>query len=275
MKKFTLFLMAGAMIAMSSCGGNKKKAAAVEANPEESFEVQQLEAHIQMQLDSIAAIFTSKAGDPFLAAVKQGKVELSENEKMLKPSYLANPESAAGLTTLAQKYRALAIFAVDSHIAALYEMPDEAYKSAVAKLASDINDPALKKFLEAQSNENILDNYNATVNSLYKDEVKNGRVCLFWEMNGALAIESLYIMSQNIDKFMTVITDEDAANLTFRLFLAKQSVDQLVAYYPELESMSKSLSALDVLNAMDAAQFKSQLTEMKGQLEVIRNGLLK
>lgn len=271
MKKISLILMACAMIAVTSCGNNKKKAAQ-EAAPttQEEFQIQQFEAHIQMQLDSIAAIFSAKAQDPFIGAAKEGKIVLTDSEKAIKPSYLIDPASVAELSTLAQRYRAIAMLSIDSEIAKLYEMPADAYIAAISKLAADINDSALSNFLK-----NSQDNISNEMSALYKEEVKNGRVCLFWELNGATSIESLYVLSQNIDKFTSTLTDDDAANLTYRLFLAKQSVDQLVAFYPELESLSKSLAPLDVLNAMDLAEFKSQLAEMKGQLEVIRNGLLK
>ena len=111
--------------------------------------------------------------------------------------------------------------------------------------------------------------------NFYDAEVKNGRINLFWELSGALLIENLYIISQNIDKFMPLFTDQDASDFTLRIFLINQSVEQLVAYYPELATLSKAMQPLNVLNAMDAAEFKSQLLEMKGQLEVIRGSLLK
>lgn len=271
MKKISLILMACAMVAMTSCGNNKKKAAQEQVpTTQEEFQIQQLEAHIQMQLDSIAAIFNNKAGDPLVDGIKAGKVVLSESEKLIKPTYLVDTESFSQLTTLAQKYRALPLAVIDKEIAGLYEMPVDAYDASMAKLVSDINDPALKKFY-ANNGGNITED----LNTLYQDEVKNGRICLFWELNGAFTIESLYILSQNTEKFMPLFTDEDAANFTLRIFLAKQSVDQLVAFYPELESLSKSLEPLDVLNAMGVDDFKEQLLEMKGQLEIIRNNLLK
>ncbi|MCQ2084126.1 MAG: hypothetical protein MJY58_06510 [Bacteroidaceae bacterium] len=273
MKKITLILMACAMVALSSCGNKKKSAAQDSAANQESFETQQLELYLQAQLDSIASIYLSKANNPVVAAIKSGNVELTESEKSIKPAYLINPDQTAGLVSLAQKYRALPMLFIDKQIAEWYGMSVDGYKAAAGKLVSDINDPAIKQLNAVSSNINDEANKQLYLD-LYADEVKNGRICLFWELNGAILIETLYIMSQNIDKFTVGMTDDDAANLTYRLFLAKNSVDQLTAYYPELESLSKSLAPLDVLNAMDMAELKTQLSEMKGQLEIIRNSLL-
>ncbi len=267
MKKITLVLMACAMVALSSCG-NRKKSAAPETSAEDSFEIQQLEANLQAQLDSIASLFNNTR-NPLIASLKNGNVVLSEAEKEVKPAYLIDPETTAGLTTLAQKYRAIAMLQFDAEVAGLYDMSKEPFNSSRDKLALDINDPALKKFVK-----DVDGIGNEALNGLYDDEVKNGRICLFWEMTGAFTIESLYVMSQNIDKFTEGMTDADAESLTYRLFLAKYCTDQLVAFYPEMESLSKALAPLDVLNAMSMAEFKQQLAEMKGQLEIIRNALL-
>lgn len=272
MKKITLILMACAMVALSSCG-NKKKAAQDPAAEQENFEIQQLEANLQAQLDSIAVLYTNTR-NPLAGAFASGKVVLSESEKAIKPDYLVDPAETAELTTLAQKYRAIVMLYLDEEVADIYGLSKDGYSSAIAKLVSDINDPALKKFITDMKNSSDDAKAAELLNKWYNDEVQNGRINLFWEMSGAMTIESLFIISQNIDKFTAGMTDADAENLTYRLFLAKYCIDQLVAYYPEMESLSKSLAPLDVLNAMDMAEFKQQLSEMKGQLEVIRNSLL-
>lgn len=272
MKKITLILMACAIVAMSSCGNRKKTAGQSQLSDKDNFEIQQLEANLQAQLDSIASLFCGKT-NPLVSSIKSGKIELSESEKSIKPDYLIDPAKTSELTTLAQKYRAMSLLLLDSEIASLYGMPDDSYTAALSKLVSDINDPALKQYYKSSSSKSTED-LKEGITNLYNDEVKNGRICLFWEMSGALTIETLYIMSQNIDKFTEGMTDSDADNLTYRLFLAKYCTDQLVAFYPEMESLSKALAPLDVLNAMDMAEFKQQLAEMKGQIGIIRNTLL-
>lgn len=273
MKKISIVLMAAVMV-LSSCGGGKKKAQQnADATKAQAFEQVQLEANIQMQLDSIAGIFADKMPMPVGELTRDGKIVLSDKEKQIKPSYLVDPKSVTETATLSQKYRAFAMLGTDQMVAGLYDMSTADYEAAIKKVASEINDPAFKQIMEAK--DLSAEKVSALVKSFYADEVKNGRINLFWEMMGSLMIENMYVVSQNVDKFMPLFTDEDASNFTLRIFLIKQSVDQLVAYYPELESMSKSLEPLCVLNAMDVAEFKDQLLEMKGQLEVVRAGLLK
>lgn len=265
--------MAVAMVAFTACGNKKKSAQQADGKAEQTFEQVQLEAHIQMQVDSIAAMFADKLPSGAEEQLMSGKMVLSEKAKQIKPTYLIDPASTQKLSTLMQKYRAIAMLTVDMKVAEAYDMAADEYKAALSKLIADINDPAFKQF--NASAPHSAEKYSDDIRTLYQNEAKNGRLNLFWELNGAIMIETLYLATRNSDMLLKYVTDDDAANLTLRLFLITQSVDQLVAYYPELESMSKSLEPLQVLNSMDKAELRSQLIEMKGQLEVIRNGLLK
>lgn len=272
MKKVSIILMAVAMVAFTACGNKKKSAQQADGKAEQSFEQVQLEAHIQMQVDSIAAMFSDKMPLPILKYASDGSIVLTDKEKQIKPSYLIQPSAVASTSTLMQKYRAVSLLITDQQIAKLYDMNVDEYQAALKKIVSEINDPAFKQFEGSKHDAGTLP---GLIRSFYNDEVKNGRVNLFWELMGAFMIENMYVLSQNIDKFMPIFTDQDASDLTLRIFLIKQSVDQLVAYYPELESLSKSMEPLYVLNAMDVAEFRSQLLEMKGQLEIVRNNLIK
>lgn len=274
MKKVSIILMAVAMVAFTACGNKKKSAQQADGKAEQSFEQVQLEAHIQMQVDSIAAMFAKKMPMPGGGMLIDGKVVLSDKEKQIKPDYLTDVQSALQTTTLTQKYHAIAMLTIDRFVAIAYDMDVTEYDQAIKKILTDINDPAFKMLTENGKN-TTSEQISGMYQNFYDAEVKNGRINLFWELSGALLIENLYIISQNIDKFMPLFTDQDASDFTLRIFLINQSVEQLVAYYPELATLSKAMQPLNVLNAMDTAEFKSQLLEMKGQLEVIRGSLLK
>lgn len=273
MKKVSIILMAVAMVTFSACGNKKKSAQQTDQNQEASFEQVQLEAFLQVQLDSLAEMFVSKAPTQAEQDFLNGKIVIPKEVKQIKPTYLINPDNAQKLTSLAQKYRAASLLFFDKKVAELYDMNTSDYKAALTKLITDINDSAFKEYTNSDdlSPEGMANRMKA----LYEAEKKNGRLDLFWEMNGAAAIEMLYIATRTPEHITKHVSDDDAATMTFRTFLIAQSVEQLVPYYPGLETMSKALEPLKVLNAMDASELKDQLIEMKGEIEVIRNSLLK
>ena len=266
MKKLSFLAIAFAAIAFAACG-NKTAQTAETADSVKSFEQQQIEASIKMHMDSIASELGKLKTLPFLNEGKDG-INLTKEEKQVKPDYLLAANVADEATTLTEKYRTLSALSVDKKIAALYEMPVEDYDKAITKLAADINDPSFKVLEDAGS---IFE----TTSALYDAMEKNGRINYFWQLAAAALVEQLYVCNQNADKFLSTFNDEAAANVTFRIVLILDAVNRLAQYDPDIEPVAQAIAPLDALNATTVAEMKEQMAKMKDQINAARKALVK
>ena len=267
MKKLSVFAVAIAAMLFTACGGNKKAQVADEAIQEKSFEQEQVEAKIKVELDSLAAAIGQLKQLPILQNA-EGGIELTEQEKQVKPDYLLDAAVAENAATLSEKYRMLSALGVDKKIAQLYDMPVDAYDKAMAKLMADINDPSFKDWDDAGTV------YEATQN-LYGLMEQNGRINYFWQLGATSLIEQLFIMGQNEEKFIAAFNDESASNVTYRVALLIDAVDRLAAYDPEIEPVAKAIAPLKTLNAINVEQLKEQLAQAKPDIVAAREALLK
>ena len=266
MKKISIFAAALAAMVFTACGGNKS-ANTEEQAPETSFEQEQVEAKIKLELDSLSAELGKLDKVPFLQEGENG-LQLTEEEKQVKPDYLLSPSVAENATTLAEKYRALAALCVDKQIASMYEMPTDEYEAAISKLAADIDDPSFKEIDDVS-------NIYETSQKLYDAMNANGRINYFWQMVAGSLIEEFYVASQNSDKFVSVFDDESATAITFRIVLLDEATDRLAGYDPEFETVAKVADALEPLDAITVDQLKAQLEETKEKVAETRNELIK
>ena len=267
MKKLTFFAVAIAALVFTACGGNKSAQTAEETDSIKSFEQEQVEAKIKMELDSLAAEVGRLKNLPIVQSGENG-VQLTAEEKQVKLDYLLAPSVSEDATTLAEKYRILSALSVDKSIAKLYEMPTEDYEAAITKLAADINDPSFKVLDDAST---IFE----TGQKLYDAMNENGRINYFWQIVASSLVEEIYVISQNTDKFITAFDDDAAANVTFRIVLLSDAVARLAEYDLEFEPVAKAIEALSPLNAISVDQLKSQLEESKEKIAEARAQLLK
>ena len=267
MKKLSIIAVAFAAMVFTACGGNKNAQPAQDAEQEKSFEQEQVEEKIKMELDSLASAIGQLKQVPILKEGEDG-IQLTEEEKQVKPDYLLDPAVAENAATLAEKYRMLSALSVDNKIASLYGMPTEAYDKAIAKLLADINDPSFKDWDDTGT-------IYETTQNLYEQMEKNGRINYFWQLGATTLVEELFVMSQNQEKFIAAFDDESAANVTYRVALLLDAVDRLAAYDPEIEPVAKAIAPLNVLNAIDLDQLKAQLTEAKENIVAARAALVK
>ena len=262
MKKIAMLAVAIAAMAFTACGGGNKSAQAVEeADSVKSFEQEQVEAKIKVELDSLAAALGQLKQLPI---VREGDdVKLTDQEKQVKPDYLLEPSAAESATTLAEKYRMLSALSVDKRIAALYDMPTEDYQKAIAKLAADIDDPSFK----AVENEASI---HETTQALYDAMNENGRINYFWQLAATSLVEQLYVVSQNSDKFLAAFDDDAAANVTYRIVLLIDAINRLTQYDTEIKPIAEAIAPLDVLNAISVDQLKTQIAEAKEKIDAAR-----
>ena len=157
---------------------------------------------------------------------------------------------------------------VDRSIAGLYELPTDDYDKAITKLAADINDPSFK----AIENTNTI---FETTETLYDAMEANGRINYFWQIASAALVEQLYISGQNSDKFLSVLDDEAASNISFRVVLILDAVNRLSQYDPEIKPVADAIAPLDVLNATTVSELKAQLADAKDKIANARKSLIK
>lgn len=264
MKKLSIFAVAIAAMAFTACGGNKSANNTEEV--QKSFDQEQIEAKIKLEFDSLAKEIGNLKHLPIVQK-GDGGIQLSEEEKQVKPDYLLDPAVAENAVTLAEKYRMVSALSVDQNIAAMYDMPTEEYDKAITKLIADINDPSFK---EMEAN-NIFDK----AQQLYDAMNENGRINYFWQLSAASFVEELYAMTQNTDKFITAFDDEAAANVTYRTTLLIDAINRLVEFDPEIAPVAEALKPLADLNAMTVDQLKEQLAQMKEDVTKARAALVK
>jgi len=267
MKKFSIFAIAIAAAVFAACGGNKSAKSEAETDSLKSFEQQQIEASIKMHLDSIGAEIGKLEQPKFLNEGEDG-ITLTKEEKQVKPDYLFAPTVADNATTLPEKYRAMSALAIDENVAKLYEMPTEDYDKAIGKLTAEINDPSFKVL------ENEAKAYETT-SALYDAMEKNGRINYFWQMAAAALVEQLYVANQNADKFLSVLNDEAAANLTFRVVLILDAINRLAQYDPDMMPVVNALAPLEVINSTTVDELKKELAEVKDKVAEARAALVK
>lgn len=260
MKYVSYILAAFAVMALAACDGNKAKGGDVSGT---SFDQSRIEAEIMEEIDSIAELWNER---PAVHGVfTNGKVELSVDDIKAKPDYLLPLDAATDLSLLSQKYRALGMYAVDIKVAELYKMDTGDYKVAISKIAADVDDELLAE----------ASNDDADPKAFYEGEKELGRINLFWEASAASIIETLYVISQNTDKFIPLFDDNTVADLTYHIALLKLSLDELATYDQNIKNLSELLAPLNDLNATTVAEFKAQISALTPKIQASRQALLK
>ena len=245
MKKLSILAASFAAIVFAACGNKTAQNTESADSVVKSFEQEQIEASIKMHVDSLASEIGKLKMVPFLQSDGNGGIQLTKEEKQVKPDYLLDPASTENATVLSEKYRLLSALDVDRRVAKLYEMPTEDYDKAISKLAADINDPSFK----------ILDKEdNASVSE---------------------TTQQLYLANQNSEKYLSTFTDEAAANTTFRIVLILDALKRLSQYDPEIAPVAEALAPLETLNATTVSELKSQIAEAKDKIVAAREALVK
>jgi len=177
-----------------------KNTKTTEPTPEE------IEAQKVALADSVLAKIDEIA-DFFIEATSNGisfcSIELTENEKAIKPDYLLDPAIANQLVTKTQKVNAFAIYAIESVIRDIYNMPVDDVKEVMSKLAADINHPI--------NFETIYDNGispSEKVRQLYKNCKESGDLAYFWQFENAIMREVDYLLAKDTDLYFSHIPED-------------------------------------------------------------------
>lgn len=266
MKRIFFILMAASLVLLGSCGNNQGK----KSNTKDSSDIEEqyIKEDIKIKLDSLVSELGRINATPIVESIDNGQVNLSAAVKKNKPDYLMPLDKVSEAVTLSEKYRAMIVYYVDMRFAKLFDMPLDAYKQTLAKLIVDINNPAIPT--DVENSASMLNNMGPNVQQYYNESVKSNTVAYFWETMAAGSLEHLYIITRNIDLFMPLFNDKTASEVSYRLILVHEGIKSLIPYEPELEEIQTILKPLEVLNATNVKELRSQLTELKGAVETAR-----
>jgi len=270
MKKITLIILAAAVLMAPSCK-NQKTQQVAEKTPSQAE--QYAVAEFKLNLENLLTSAKEMRPAPFATASEDGRISLTEKEKMVKPNYLVDPAKESDAITLQQKYRLIAMLEVDKIIANLYEMDTDKIDAALSKLVSSVDDQAMVNFAKAYPKEVEAENSQA-LSDFFDAEYDQGRANLFWEAVTAMLVEQVFIMTRDVDKFLPMFDDRSASEITYNFVCLHESIVQLIKYYPEMKELNEVLKPLYVINAIDVKQLRDQLIELKGSIEAVRAILL-
>jgi len=166
---------------------------------------------------------------------------LSDDEKMVKPDYLLDPDLASTFVTKAQKITALSYYMVDFPVRIAYDMPLDANKEAIIKLTSEINYPVdidmLFSNFDMPLSEKLKLEYNA-----YKN--KNDLSSL-WALQFAALLEAEYIFTNNPELYMSKLTEEQNQAITDSWHYFKEAISILADYDDEAFETKKLLDSFE------------------------------
>lgn len=268
MNKISILLVTVLAFIMSSCG-NKTQTQISSADSAKMFEQERIESAIKLHIDSLVEKMAESSYKPLDQMIKSGSITLSGDEIKVKPDYLLAPSVETELTTYAQKYACIVMMYIDRSVAELYKMDVKAYDEALARMATDIDDPTVKMMKDFDGKD-----YKSLLQNMYKQENEAGRVNYFWIGSCAATIETIYLMSQNVDKFVSGYNDNQIDDITFRIICITDALERLEKYDPQVVGISKAVQPLRKITADTASEFKEQIVGMKAEIEAARNALI-
>ena len=223
MKNFTFLALALCAILAVSCNNKTTKKDKAEMTKEvvETTKTAITE-DVMATIDELAKVFQTSDPDVF----KNLNKNLTEDEKLVKPDFLLNPQETKDLNTKDQKITALAILIIDSQIAKAYNMPTNEYSQAIVRLAAELNHPITDEAKSMPMKERILNIYNKC------KEV--GELPYFWKLMYMSQNEILFIVSQNPDLYLRNMSEEMYLSFFNRWVSCSKAIETLAKYDDEL-----------------------------------------
>lgn len=232
-KLFLLLALVAVAFLVSSCK-NKKQKKADEAAVEVTKII--LADEVLETLDSLTKEIALNA-----ESEKLMQVEVSGDQKLVKPNYLYNPADANKLVTLDQKIGAMAILYPEYFVRKAYDMPVDECEKMLLKLSSEVNyslDTAkLKKNIPIS--EIIMEEYD--------DCKKNGTIANFWKYQVDVALEMRYLMASNPDFYFDKMTQDELESLVVKCRDIVQSLELLSEYDEEMKEVYDLFTSCKIL----------------------------
>ncbi|MDD2289110.1 MAG: hypothetical protein PHT64_03210 [Bacteroidales bacterium] len=273
MRKIAIALLFASALIVGACGNTASKKKDAGTKSDISMQEQYLTQDLIIKIDSLIAGFQQLGVMPNMKAIDEGTLVLTDREKRVKPTYLMPLDRVNELITLNQKSRALAVYAVDREIAQLYGIPLEEYDKVITQLMIDTDNVALMEGAEIKVEVNALD-VDSWIVTMGEEQLGKEQMHLFFETVAAGIMESLYITSLDIPRYITYFNDQTASDVSYRLLLVVEGIESLLPYHPELETIRGILEPLNVINAINVKQLEEQLNTLAAVIAEGRNKLL-
>lgn len=255
-----------ATAAVSSCTNKTKPS-------DNAEETKELEATVVNQLDSLALCLSNIYENSMMSnLLNSDSIAITDEQRKIKPEYLLKESDITQLVNLSQKYRAYAIAMTDREIRKLYQLHgDASYTAAIDRLQMEINDDALNK-MKGEGSEVLFD--AETYRTFYNEMKEAGRLDYFYDATTAIAVETIYLLSNNIDLYNVRLDDSTAAAISQHLQTIYQAISLLAKHRPNLHNVALSMKPLEGINSNTAAELKQQLQSLSPQIKLIRYCLL-
>ena len=273
MRKIAIALLFASALIVGACGNTASKKKDAGTKSDISMQEQYLTQDLIIKIDSLIAGFQQLGVMPNMKAIDEGTLVLTDREKRVKPTYLMPLDRVNELITLNQKSRALAVYAVDREIAQLYGIPLEEYDKVITQLMIDTDNVAPMEGAEIKVEVNALD-VDSWIVTMGEEQLGKEQMHLFFETVAAGIMESLYITSLDIPRYITYFNDQTASDVSYRLLLVVEGIESLLPYHPELETIRGILEPLNVINAINVKQLEEQLNTLAAVIADGRNKLL-
>jgi len=251
MKSYIFIAMAMvAALTVVSCKCSSKKSQ--KPTQEEVQEMkQELADSVLAEIDALVEEYITASGNAF----HFNGLELTKQEKLVKPDYLLDPSEADNFVTKSQKINALAIYMIELDLREKYDMPTEQAREAIAKFVADLNYPYYidQRDADMPISERIRQEYNKCK--------ENGDLTYFWQFQNAIIVETSYIFAQNPDLFFRKITEEKWQQYVKRANEKNKALRELAKYDEEMASV------LEIFNQNRAWSSEEEKTKVSSSIE--------
>lgn len=244
-------ILAAFLLTVTSCGNRNA------GNNSDETSSASVEAQKCAIADSILVLFDSYAKE--YGDIPQSEMavdfKLSDKEKLVKPTYLLDPEIASTMVTKQQKINALAILLVETQVRKAYDLPTDKSSEAIIKLSTELNTPI---DLEDAMNFDIPASEKAR--TIYQTCKERGDLSYFWRFNFALVTEMEYIIANNPDIFFKNVSEENLAFYAERNKSLSAGIRQLAKYDSEMNQLNEFIMSNMVAHnlAVDNQMFRNK-----------------
>ncbi len=239
-RTLTLFTITAICCAMMVSCKNKQS----EPTPEE-IEAQKvaLADSILAKIDDYAEQYIKAGDDGCILA----NISLTDEEKLVKPSYLLDPGEVSNFITKEQKINALAIFYMEYFFRLLYNLPTDEVKEVSAKLAFEVNHPIDSDIMTSSKP------VSEVIREQYKACRDRGDLAYFWQFQIAILIEFDYLLANNPELLLNRVSEDCFQAYNQQWVNVRKSIEYLSQYDCEIEQINNNIpSSNNGVSAEDA-----------------------
>jgi hypothetical protein len=248
-----LFVSAGILISLASCGGKKTQETMQEAAAAGMISKSVLTEELKQE--TISLLIDLPVSD-IPQRIASGEIELAVGNL----SYMLPPSKAAELITVSQKARALGVYVADYNVLRTLGEPLETIEGVLAKLTSDLDITYILNTLKSAlpvTKEDMGRAMQAQEEAVINTLAENDKINVAVELLGGMAVENAYLYANPslVVKGDIVYVETLSDNMLKRFDVLGEIINDLSTYYEELKTLGSTISSMsDKLTSVDAAR---------------------